>query len=68
MLLNSNNTLFTFEMNKYPPSFKQSRFALELSIVGNRTSQASHTCVETSLDDEFSSGVFQVLSICFLNA
>jgi hypothetical protein len=59
LIYNTNNTQLNFVLDKYIPMFNHSRFALEMSVVANKSDDMSIQTTK-SIDDEYSPGVFKV--------
>ncbi|XP_076465814.1 glycosylated lysosomal membrane protein B-like [Babylonia areolata] len=62
LIYNANNTQMNFVLDKYVPKYNKSRFALEMTIVANHTSQDMSVEETKSIDDEYSPGVFRVVN------
>ncbi|KAK7492655.1 hypothetical protein BaRGS_00016134 [Batillaria attramentaria] len=62
LLFNANNTQINFVLDKFVPSFNKSRFALEVVMVSQETSDSMYLEETKSIDDEYSPGVFRVVN------
>nr|KAG5703692.1 hypothetical protein BaRGS_022981 [Batillaria attramentaria] len=60
LLFNANNTQINFVLDKFVPSFNKSRFALEVVMVSQETSDSMYLEETKSIDDEYSPGVFRL--------
>ena len=60
LIYNANNTQFNFALDNFVPTFNKSRFALEMSVVANKSSHDMSVEETKSIDDEYSPGVFRV--------
>jgi len=59
----ANSTLIDFSLNDIEPTFPNSRFALEMTLVTSNKSTGTQTLTNyRSIDDEHSPGVFEVRS------
>ncbi|ESO94478.1 hypothetical protein LOTGIDRAFT_118279 [Lottia gigantea] len=56
---NENNTLFDFLLNDFKASYTQSRFAIEVVVIGSSKDRPKISETE-SLDDEYTPGVFKM--------
>ncbi|XP_005094153.1 glycosylated lysosomal membrane protein A isoform X2 [Aplysia californica] len=58
-----NETQIEFEIDKYTPSYNNSRFALEVAIVSQSTNKDMSVRVTETIDDEYAPGVFKIADL-----